>query len=124
MSTKEEEIRSLMWARKFFMDLLDTRLFPKVPRAVRNTAYTVYQMVDRLETEPACSHADKVAGLNAGRDFLLNLLDPVKTPRVPGDVRDLAFRISKHYPMQYTHDLKVKGRTLPEPLYKGGSIWA
>lgn len=32
------------------------------------------------------------------RDFLRDLLDPKKTPRVPRAVRDRAYRCLRHYP--------------------------
>lgn len=35
------------------------------------------------------------------RDFLRNLSDPKKTPRVPGDVRRTARALLKHYPGEY-----------------------
>lgn len=124
MSTLEEERRSLVWARKFFKDLVDTKVFPRVPRPVRNKAYHTYQLVDRLGAYASCNDAAMAVGLNAGREFLLSLLNPALTPKVPGNVRDLAFRISKHYPIQYRRDLVVGNFTSPEPLYKGGAIWA
>jgi len=35
------------------------------------------------------------------RDFLTDLLDPKKTPRVPRAVRENAYRCLKHYPMPF-----------------------
>lgn len=35
------------------------------------------------------------------RNFLLDLCDPSKTPRVPSYVRDDARRLLKHYPSDY-----------------------
>ena len=36
--------------------------------------------------------------------FLLDLLDPKKTPRVPREVRDNARRCLRHYPRRYDLD--------------------
>lgn len=38
------------------------------------------------------------------REFLLNLLDPKKTPRVPKDIRRQAGRLLKHYPTKYSFE--------------------
>tara|TARA_B110000977_G_scaffold197718_1_gene280957 strand:+ start:1155 stop:1358 length:204 start_codon:yes stop_codon:yes gene_type:complete len=35
------------------------------------------------------------------RDFLMDLMDPKKTPRVPSKVRLQAYRCIKHYPGEY-----------------------
>ena len=34
-------------------------------------------------------------------EFLKDLLDPKKTPRVPRQIRDRAYRCLRHYPSQY-----------------------
>jgi len=39
--------------------------------------------------------------VNMTRNFLLDLLDPKKTPRVPSDVRKRARRCLHHYPSEY-----------------------
>lgn len=38
------------------------------------------------------------------REFLSNLLDPKKTPRVPKDIRFLAKCLLKHYPDNFSFD--------------------
>jgi hypothetical protein len=38
-------------------------------------------------------------------DFLLELLDPKKTPRVPKAVRDQARHLLRHYPSEYEMDI-------------------
>ena len=38
------------------------------------------------------------------REFLLDLLDPKKTPRVPKDIRRQAGRLLKHYPTKYSFE--------------------
>lgn len=44
--------------------------------------------------------------------FLLELLDPKKTPRVPREVRIRAARLIKHYPGNYY--LEESAKKLPE----------
>ena len=39
--------------------------------------------------------------VNHTRQFLVDLLDPTKTPRVPSAVRKEAYRCLKHYPGEY-----------------------
>lgn len=40
--------------------------------------------------------------------FLLQLLDPKKTPRVPRYVRDRALHLLRHYPSKYDMELIAK----------------
>lgn len=35
------------------------------------------------------------------RQFLVNLMDPKKTPRVPKEIRKEAYRCLRHYPSDY-----------------------
>ena len=37
--------------------------------------------------------------------FLMDLLDPKKTPRVPKSVRDQARRLLRHYPSKFEMDM-------------------
>ena len=39
--------------------------------------------------------------VNRTRIFLLDLMDPKKTPRVPKNIRQEAYRCLKHYPGEY-----------------------
>ena len=39
--------------------------------------------------------------VNTTRQFLLDLLNPKKTPRVPSAIRKEAYRCLKHYPGEY-----------------------
>ena len=39
------------------------------------------------------------------QQFLLDLCDPKKTPRIPKDVRQQAHRLLRHYPTQYEMDI-------------------
>ena len=43
--------------------------------------------------------------VNITRQFLLDLLDPKKTPRVPSAIRKEAYRCLKHYPGDYHMDI-------------------
>ena len=43
--------------------------------------------------------------VNNTRQFLLDLLDPKKTPRVPSAIRKEAGRCLRHYPGKYYMDL-------------------
>jgi len=43
--------------------------------------------------------------VNRTRDFLYDLLDPKKTPRVPKLIRDRAYRCIKHYPSEFYMDI-------------------
>lgn len=45
---------------------------------------------------------EEVNSLKAVRQFLYDLLDPKKTPRVPRAIRLRAHRLSKHYPMDFS----------------------
>tara|TARA_B110000977_G_scaffold145584_1_gene184720 strand:+ start:188 stop:403 length:216 start_codon:yes stop_codon:yes gene_type:complete len=42
--------------------------------------------------------------VNNTRQFLIDLLNPKKTPRVPSDIRKEAYRCLKHYPGDYYMD--------------------
>jgi hypothetical protein len=42
--------------------------------------------------------------VNKAREFLYDLTDPKKTPKVPKVIREQAFRILKHYPNKYYLD--------------------
>lgn len=45
---------------------------------------------------------EEVNSLKAVRQFLYDLIDPSKTPRVPRAIRLRAHRLSKHYPMDFS----------------------
>jgi len=123
MSIVEEEIRSMHWAHKFFRDLMDPQTFPGVSRHVRSRAWDcAYNMegVNRkdLPSELADTYLKKC------RDFL-KLLQDDKLCKVTPRVRDLAWRISRHYPLVMRFELVGWRNTKsPEPLYEGGTIWA
>jgi hypothetical protein len=41
---------------------------------------------------------ERTRAVHAAREFLLDLLDPTKTPRVPRDIRLRAHSVLRHYP--------------------------
>ena len=49
---------------------------------------------------------EEVNSLNGVRQFLYDLLDPKKTPRVPREIRLRAHRLAKHFPMSHRIDAK------------------
>ena len=76
--------------------------------------------------------------VNITRQFLLDLLDPKKTPRVPSAVRKEAGRCLRHYPGEYYmlkaseqapelfgdwDDYYVKDEQAPEPFGDGGDYY-
>ena len=51
---------------------------------------------------------EQINAIDRGRVFLLELIDPRKTPRIPKDVREQARSILRHYPSPYyTERLEV-----------------
>jgi hypothetical protein len=48
---------------------------------------------------------ERARAVHQTRQFLLDLLDPAKTPRVPKQVRDSAKHLLRHYPN--LHDLEM-----------------
>lgn len=47
---------------------------------------------------------ERFRAVNQTRQFLFDLLDPKKTPRVPKDIRRQALWCLRHYPHQYEMD--------------------
>lgn len=45
--------------------------------------------------------SERYSAVNRTRQFLVDLMDPKKTPRVPRDVRRQAYSCLKHYPGDY-----------------------
>ena len=41
---------------------------------------------------------ERFSAVSRTRQFLVDLMDPKKTPRVPRNVREQAYRCLKHYP--------------------------
>lgn len=47
---------------------------------------------------------ERTRAVNKAREFLYDLTDPKKTPKVPKAIREQALRILKHYPGKYYLD--------------------
>lgn len=45
--------------------------------------------------------AERTRAVSYTQKFLLELLDPKKTPRVPKEIRKKAYRLLKHYPGEF-----------------------
>lgn len=54
---------------------------------------------------------ERLRAVNGTRDFLYDLLDPKKTPRVPKDIRRQALRCLRHYPSEY--DMEETSKYIP-----------
>lgn len=54
---------------------------------------------------------ERTNAVKRARDFLLDLLDPKKTPRVPREIRQQAASVLRHYPG--TYDLHRASQVLP-----------
>lgn len=55
---------------------------------------------------------ERTRAVNKAREFLYDLLDPKKTPRVPKAIREKALRILKHYPGEFC--LKKSAEASPD----------
>jgi hypothetical protein len=51
------------------------------------------------------------------RKFLLDLMTPSETPRVPREIRDRARSVLRHYPMPYEVELIAKNSDLLDKNY-------
>ena len=52
--------------------------------------------------------SERTRAVNYTYDFLCDLLDPAKTPRVPKEVRQRASRLLKHYPSRWDMEMVVQ----------------
>jgi hypothetical protein len=60
---------------------------------------------------------ERTRAVSYTRDFLCDLLDPKKTPRVPRNIRRRASELLRHYPSQFDMEETVKeGSSLFGPL--------
>jgi hypothetical protein len=61
---------------------------------------------------------ERTRAVNQTRDFLYELIDPKKTPRVPKSIRQQAHHLLRHYPNQ--HDMQLAAAredyAYPNPL--------
>lgn len=51
---------------------------------------------------------ERTRAVRSAREFLRDLLDAKKTPKVPLDVRRRAYRVLKHFPREYDLDASVE----------------
>lgn len=51
--------------------------------------------------------SERTRAVNRTREFLSDLLDPSKTPRVPKDIRRRASMLLKHYPCSWDMEMAV-----------------
>jgi hypothetical protein len=56
--------------------------------------------------------AERARSLNTVREFLRDLLDPKKTPKVPSIIRQQAYWCLRHYPAEY--DIEEVCKALPD----------
>lgn len=49
---------------------------------------------------------EKIRAIKWAREFLRDLLDPSKTKRIPREIRQRARSVLKHYPHDYSIDIK------------------
>lgn len=50
--------------------------------------------------------------INATREFLLKLINPKETPRVPKPIRDRVYSLLKHYPCKFVVDTSWKRKEI------------
>jgi len=55
---------------------------------------------------------ERFRAVNMAREFLIELTDAAKTPRVPKDIRRQALSVLRHYPSNY--ELKSAARLAPD----------
>lgn len=100
MSTTEEEMRAIRQAHMYLTAICSRYSKPALPKKYRQSAYLSMQNLDTLRTHSFYGFEQDQADLLAtARNFLLSLLDPKQTPRVPSMLRDRAFQILKHFPL-------------------------
>jgi hypothetical protein len=69
---------------------------------------------------------ERTNAVNWAREFLYDLLDPKKTPRIPKDIRRRAGSILKHYPTEYDMDRAsgalIKDLIPTEPVFSKDTL--
>ena len=60
------------------------------------------------------TNIERYRALKQSKKLLEELMDPGKTPRVPGAVRDRARSILKHFPTE--HELEIMATACPDML--------
>jgi len=51
---------------------------------------------------------ERYRALKCGKQFLYDLIDPKKTPRVPKDIRRQAMWVLRHYPDDYHFEMMAE----------------
>lgn len=59
---------------------------------------------------------ERTYAVNNARKFLLDLLNPKVTPKVPKAIRDKARSILRHYPSEWDMDEMFLGRRVFDPI--------
>ena len=62
---------------------------------------------------------ERYRAVNYAREFLAELLDPKKTPRVPKSIRQRARRVLRHYPFE--HEMMRAADAAPDIF--GNNTW-
>jgi len=63
--------------------------------------YDLHVPAQRSDGVPMTLPSERRRSLLYARQFLLELIDPAKTPRVPKAVRQQALRVLRHYPYEF-----------------------
>lgn len=63
---------------------------------------------------------ERYRALRCGLEFLCDLTNPKKTPKVPKEIRKRAFSILKHYPRTYHFEMIAEA--LPDEFEKTNSF--
>jgi hypothetical protein len=63
--------------------------------------YDLHVPAQRSDGVPMTLPSERRRSLLYARQFLLELIDPTKTPRVPKAVRQQALRVLRHYPYKF-----------------------
>lgn len=116
MSTFEEEIASLQRAHKLIGQICRRMPVPdewvngtlttkvRIPTAVRRSAHVNYRCMDDLGRHNYYGFPkEQERILTDAKNFLYGLIDAKQTPRVSPIVRDAAFRILRHFPIECSH---------------------
>lgn len=98
MSTYDEECIAVKRCHHLCDDLSKYWITVRIPSVIRNKAFTLARRMDALQ-EGTIDPKEQAEVIRDGRNFLYDLLDPKKTPKVPVVYREAAYRFSRHYPL-------------------------
>lgn len=63
---------------------------------------------------------ERTSAVNRTREFLIDLMDPRETPRIPKTIRDQARSLLRHYPSSFEMDMacenEEKAASADDPL--------